>query len=128
MTDRPPIPRDRRSDATIATAGRRRRCNGLLLELVVFGLKQARASVFAGTFLLLLILSSQLSLAGLHRYDLLFLGAIVIQLMLVFGRLESPREVAVLALFHALGMGLELFKTSAVRHAISRFIFACNLL
>jgi uncharacterized membrane protein YoaT (DUF817 family) len=42
----------------------------------------------------------------------LFLSAIAIQIVLVAARLENWREVAVLSLFHLIGVGLELFKTS----------------
>jgi len=82
------------------------------LEFMAFGLKQAAACIFAGSFLLLLIISAQLQVPGLYRYDLLFLGAIAIQLLLIACRLESWREMAVLSLFHLLGLGLEIFKTS----------------
>lgn len=83
-----------------------------LTEFIAFGLKEAAACMFAGSFLLMLILSNYVSIPGLYRYDALFLGAIAIQLVLIFFRLETWREVAVLSLFHAVGMGLELFKTS----------------
>lgn len=83
-----------------------------LHEFLVFGVKEAAACVFAGSFLLLLITSGHIAIPGLARYDFLFLGAIAIQLALITARLETWREVAVLSLFHAIGMGLELFKTS----------------
>ena len=81
-------------------------------EFLVFGLKQAAACVFAGSFLFLLAVSSHVSIFGLARYDFLFLSAIAIQIVLVAVRLENWREVAVLSLFHLIGMALELFKTS----------------
>jgi len=83
----------------------------LLAEFVVFGVKEAASCVFAGTFLLLVAISTWLHVPGLARYDLLLIGGIAIQLGLVALRLESWREVAVLSLFHGLGIGLELFKT-----------------
>lgn len=83
-----------------------------IYEFVVFGLKQAASCIFAGSFLFLLAVSSHVSIPGLARYDFLFLGAIAIQIVLVAVRLENWREVAVLTLFHLIGMGLELFKTS----------------
>jgi uncharacterized membrane protein YoaT (DUF817 family) len=83
-----------------------------LCEFLVFGVKQAAACVFAGSFLFLLAISSHISIFGLARYDFLFLSAIAIQIVLVAVRLENWREVAVLSLFHLIGMGLELFKTS----------------
>jgi uncharacterized membrane protein YoaT (DUF817 family) len=83
-----------------------------IYEFLVFGFKQAASCVFAGSFLFLLAISSHISIPGLARYDFLFLTAIAIQIILVAVRLENWREVAVLSLFHLIGMGLELFKTS----------------
>src|ERR1041385_5132432 len=83
-----------------------------IFEFIVFGLKQAAACVFAGSFLFLLAISSHVHIPGLARYDFLFLSAIAIQIVLVAVRLENWREVAVLSVFHLIGMGLELFKTS----------------
>jgi uncharacterized membrane protein YoaT (DUF817 family) len=81
-------------------------------EFLVFVLKEAQACVFAGSFLFLLAISGHVRVPGLARYDFLFLSAIAIQLVLIGLRLENWREVAVLSLFHLIGMGLELFKTS----------------
>ena len=81
-------------------------------EFLVFGFKEAAACVFAGSFLFLLAISGHISIPGLHRYDFLFLSAIAIQIVLIAVRLENWREVAVLSLFHLIGMGLELYKTS----------------
>jgi uncharacterized membrane protein YoaT (DUF817 family) len=83
-----------------------------ICEFLVFGVKQAAACVFAGSFLFLLAISGHISIPGLARYDFLFLSAIAIQIVLVAVRLENWREVAVLSLFHLVGVGLELFKTS----------------
>lgn len=83
-----------------------------IFEFIVFGIKQAAACVFAGSFLFLLAISSHVHIPGLARYDFLFLSAIAIQVVLIAVRLENWREVAVLSVFHLIGMGLELFKTS----------------
>ena len=96
-----------------------RRCVAALHEFLVFGLKEFAACVFAGSFLALLAVSSHLSVPGLYRYDMLFLGALAIQGVLIAARLETGREVAVLSLFHLAGMGLELFKTSPWIHSWS---------
>ncbi len=88
------------------------RLGSVIYEFLVFGMKQAAACVFAGSFLFLLAISGHISIPGVARYDFLFLGAIAIQIVLVAVRLENWREVAVLSLFHLIGMGLELFKTS----------------
>lgn len=83
-----------------------------IYEFLIFGVKQAAACVFAGSFLFLLAISGHVHIPGLGRYDFLFLSAIAIQVVLVAVRLENWREVAVLSVFHLIGMGLELFKTS----------------
>ncbi|HEY1036999.1 MAG TPA: DUF817 domain-containing protein [Candidatus Paceibacterota bacterium] len=80
-------------------------------EFLVFGLKQARASVFAGSFFVLLFLSNQLPLFGMDRYDFLFIGALVIQAVLYFSRLETKDELKVIFMFHIIGLVLELYKT-----------------
>lgn len=82
-----------------------------LCEFFLFGVKQARACLFAGTFLFLLLISRHIPLFGLARYDFLFLAAIGIQVLLIATRLESLHEVLVLTAFHILGVSLELFKT-----------------
>jgi uncharacterized membrane protein YoaT (DUF817 family) len=83
-----------------------------VVEFFVFGMKQAASCVFAGSFLFLLAISGRISIPGLARYDFLFLSALAIQGVLIAARLENWREVAVLSLFHLIGVGLELFKTS----------------
>lgn len=83
-----------------------------LLEFIVFGMQQARACVFAGSFFILLFLSNHIPLFGLHRYDFLFLSALIIQLTLYLFRIETLHEIKVIFLFHIVGFVLELYKTS----------------
>jgi uncharacterized membrane protein YoaT (DUF817 family) len=81
-------------------------------EFIVFGIKEARACIFAGSFFILLFLSNHIPLFGIARYDFLFLSAILIQFVLFFTGLETKDEVKVIFLFHIIGLVLELFKTS----------------
>lgn len=83
-----------------------------LKEFLVFGVKQARACVFAGTFLVLLMTASHVHIPGFVRADVLFLGALVIQAVLIATKLETVDEAKVIVLFHAIGLALELYKTS----------------
>lgn len=83
----------------------------ILHEFVWFGLLQARACVFAGSFFLVLLLSQWWPANILARYDFLCLAAVAIQLLLIWLHIETIHEVMVLAVFHALGLVLELFKT-----------------
>ncbi len=81
-------------------------------EFLIFGLKQARAAVFAGSFFVLLFLSTKIPLFGFARYDFIFVSAILIQVVLYFSGLETKDEVKVIFLFHIIGLVLELYKTN----------------
>lgn len=48
---------------------------------------------------------------GLYRYDYLLFYALIIQLILLLAKMESINEAKVIALFHVLGMLMEIFKT-----------------
>lgn len=82
-----------------------------LSEFILFGIKEARACVFAGSFFILLFLSSHIPLFGLPRYDFLFLAAIALQIVLYLTKIETWDEVKTIFLFHIIGFTLELFKT-----------------
>lgn len=81
-------------------------------EFVIFGIKQARACAFAGSFFVLLFTSNYILLFGLARYDFLFLAALLIQLVLYLLKLETLNEIRVIFLFHIIGFMLELYKTN----------------
>ncbi len=81
-------------------------------EFLIFGLKQARAAIFAGSFFVLLFVSNHIHLFGLARYDFLFIAAVGIQLVLYLTKQETRDELKVIFLFHIIGLVLELYKTS----------------
>ena len=83
-----------------------------LNEFLVFGLKQARACVFAASFFLVLFLSKHIPLFGLARYDFIFIAALVLQAILLLTKIETFDELKTIFLFHLIGLCLELFKTS----------------
>ncbi len=80
--------------------------------LWVFIIRQAWAAIFAGLLLGAIIFTNFVHLPWLSRYDWLFIFAILIQLLLLATKLERPREVITILLFHLVGLGMELFKTS----------------
>ena len=85
-----------------------------LVEFLVFGAKQAWACIF-GALLLAVIVAARFwypNDAALARNDLLVIAAVAIQVVMVVARLESGRELWVIVLFHIVGTGMELFKTS----------------
>jgi uncharacterized membrane protein YoaT (DUF817 family) len=82
-----------------------------LYEFWIFGLKEARACIFAGSFFVILALSKLVHVPGLPRYDFILIAALLIQAGLVFFKIETWDEVKVLSLFHLFGLFLEIFKT-----------------
>jgi uncharacterized membrane protein YoaT (DUF817 family) len=81
--------------------------------LWVFIVKQAWAALFGGLLLLAIVVTHYVDLPWFARYDWLFLWAIVVQIGMLAFRLEQPREVLAIVLFHLVGLGMELFKTSS---------------
>ncbi len=80
---------------------------------LVFGLQQAYACLFGGWLLGVIVVTAfWYPFHGLYRYDFLFLAAVSFQLLLIAVRLEEPREIVVIAVFHLLATAMELFKTS----------------
>lgn len=85
--------------------------NNKFIEFLFFGLIEARACVFAGSFFVLLFASNYIQIPGLARYDFIFLGALLIQAILLATKIETWNEVKVIFLFHIIGFALEVFKT-----------------
>ena len=84
-----------------------------LREFWLFGIKQASASIFGGYLLFLILLTKfWYPFETLYRNDFLFLAALGFQLTLLVLRLESPREAAVILIFHVVATAMEVFKTS----------------
>ena len=83
-----------------------------LSEFWFFGLKQIRACIFAGSFFVVLFLSKYLNLGALPRYDFLLISALFLQILLLIFKFESLKELCAICLFHVIGLGLEIFKTS----------------
>jgi uncharacterized membrane protein YoaT (DUF817 family) len=84
-----------------------------ITEFWTFGIKEARACLFAGLFFLAVFTVPRSGVLGVPRYDLLLLIALAIQAWMVWAKLESWDEVKAITLFHILGFCLEAFKTSS---------------
>lgn len=83
------------------------------VEFLYFGIKEARACLFAGLFFLAVFTVPRAGLWGVPRYDVLLLFALVVQAWMVWAKLETWDELKAICLFHALGFLLEAFKTSS---------------
>ncbi|RYG89668.1 DUF817 domain-containing protein [Loktanella sp. IMCC34160] len=88
---------------------------GWLAEFVMFGLKMGWAALFGGLMLGAIILSKTVDFDALpiHRYDTLFLFALLVQALFLVFRLETLTEAKVILLFHLTGTAMEWFKVGA---------------
>ncbi len=86
---------------------------GFWMELGLFGLKQARACLFAVLLLGGAMLVPTTGLLGLPRYDAFLLLALAIQFWMVWTRLETREELLAISVFHGVGFAMEVFKTSS---------------
>ncbi len=83
-----------------------------LVEFLYFGIKEARACLFAGLFFVAIFVVPRAGVFGIPRYDLLLLIALGIQAFMVLAKLETVDGLRAITLFHAVGFALEAFKTS----------------
>jgi uncharacterized membrane protein YoaT (DUF817 family) len=82
-------------------------------EFLFFGFKQARACLFAGLFFVAVFVVPREGVFGIPRYDFLLIFALVVQALMVWGKLETMDELKAICLFHVVGFALEAFKTSS---------------
>lgn len=111
----------------LLTDGRTRRVEGWrrgAAEFLLFGIKEARACLFAGLFFASVVLVPRAGLFGVPRYDVLLVAALAIQAWMLASGLETRDELKAICLFHALGFALEAFKTSGGVHSWSYPDFA----
>ncbi len=85
----------------------------LVVEFLYFGVKEARACLFAGLFFAAVFLMPRAGVWGVPRYDALLVFAVAVQAWMVWARLETLDELKAICLFHLVGFALEVFKTSA---------------
>jgi uncharacterized membrane protein YoaT (DUF817 family) len=103
-------------DKVLLSPGVRPELSGLprfAVEFFYFGMKQARACLFAGLFFLAVFLVPRSGILGLPRYDVILFIALAIQVWMVAAKLETWDEVKAISLFHVVGFALEVFKTSS---------------
>jgi uncharacterized membrane protein YoaT (DUF817 family) len=81
-------------------APHRVRADGLR-EFLWFGLKEALSCVFAGGFFAILLVSKLLPSGPLPRYDLILIGALLLQAAMLRLRLETRDELKAICLIVA---------------------------
>jgi uncharacterized membrane protein YoaT (DUF817 family) len=83
-----------------------------IVEFLYFGIKEARACLFAGLFFISIFLVPREGIFGLPRYDVLLVIALAIQFFMIWSKLETLDEAKAILMFHLVGFALEVFKTS----------------
>jgi len=83
-----------------------------IIEFLYFGIKEARACLFVGLFMMSVFLVPKAGMFGLPRYDVLLVIALAIQFFMIWSKLETWDEAKAIGLFHIVGFALEVFKTS----------------
>jgi uncharacterized membrane protein YoaT (DUF817 family) len=83
-------------------------------EFLLFGLKQAWASLFAGSMLGLILVTGLFWPHGapIARYDFLVVAGVAIQAALLALKLERWDEALVILIYHLVGTAMEVFKTA----------------
>lgn len=88
------------------------------MQFIIFTLQFIYRAASAALFGLLLLMAFMLTAKmgshqyyGFYRYDYLLFLALIIQFTLLYFKLESWAEAKVIALFHIMAMGMELFLT-----------------
>lgn len=75
--------------------------------------QEALCCIFPFTLVALLLVSHVFRVPEVPRYDILFVACVYVQALMVRLKLETVDEAKTIALFHVLGLGLELFKVNA---------------
>ena len=83
------------------------------LEFLYFGLKNARACLFAALLFAAVLLVPRAGVLGLPRYDVLLFISLSILAWMVLVKLETCNALKVLGLCFVAGFMLEVFKTSS---------------
>ena len=75
-----------------------------------FGVAQAMSCIFPVAVFATLAVSKVVRVPGVPRYDVILVVLVVVQVAMVWLRLETVDELKTIVLFHAVGLGLEIFK------------------
>lgn len=85
-----------------------------MLNLILRVSTLSLASALFGILLLLaFVLTDQMnwSIYSIYRYDALLAYALITQFFLIYFKLETPREIGIIAIFHIMAIAMELFLT-----------------
>lgn len=78
--------------------------------LIHFGVAQALCCIFPVAIFLSMAFSKVINIPHIPRYDFIFIVALLVQIAMVYFKLETIDEVKVISLFHVIGLLLEIYK------------------
>ncbi|MDQ5957427.1 MAG: hypothetical protein QG614_402 [Patescibacteria group bacterium] len=78
----------------------------------IFLFKQSSSAIFGGVLLFFIALSYFYMPSNILRYDLLFLIAIITQIVFLYFKIETIKEVLIILVFHIFAMLMEIYKVS----------------
>lgn len=78
-----------------------------------FWLKHIRACLFASLLFVCIWAVPKAGIAGMPRYDVLLMLALLVQAAMLWSKLETIDELKAVCVFHIVGFALEAFKVSA---------------
>ncbi|MDP5276219.1 DUF817 domain-containing protein [Chengkuizengella axinellae] len=79
---------------------------------IIFVYHQAMSCIFPVSIFLTLAISKLVQISYLPRYDFILISCLVIQWLMLKSGLESRDELKVIAVFHLIGLALELYKVN----------------
>ncbi|MDM5189122.1 DUF817 domain-containing protein [Bacillus sp. DX4.1] len=79
-------------------------------QLLYFGYQQALSCIFPVAIFITLALSKIIHIPGLYRYDFILLVCLLIQYAMYKTGMETKDELKVIAIFHLIGLLLEIYK------------------
>lgn len=85
----------------------------MIKELFLFIQKNIQACIFGAGLLFVILLTEYIHIDGIARYDIIFISAIIFQIILIASKMESFKEMRVIVLFHIVATVMEFFKTSS---------------
>ncbi|PEY39568.1 hypothetical protein CN354_09270 [Bacillus cereus] len=79
-------------------------------QLLFFTYQQALSCIFPVVIFVTLALSKFISIPGLYRYDFILIVCLLTQYMMYKTNMETKDELKVIAVFHLIGLLLEIYK------------------
>ena len=95
-----------------------------IIQLIHFGYQQALSSIFPALIFITLAVSNFIHIPYFPRYDFILIVLLFIQYLMYKTGLETKDELKVIAVFHVIGLVLEIYKVHMGSWAYPEFAYA----